>query len=710
MKKTIKIFVASSIHEFRNERNELGRFILGINNMNLKRGIYCFLELCENHDNSISARERKQDEYNEFIKDADAVFVLFFKKAGKYTVEELRLAKDYFAKNGTPKVYTYFKDFDESKLSGEIKEAYDIICSEYKHFFATFETIQTIEVDILRAMFELFPNDCSEIEENDGIIYLGNQPIMTADELDYIKNNKAIDSLKAKIAGLRSGDSKYTDGLYGDEIDAEIEKSEKLLKERYRKCFKALEARYKSISSAEEHDAELQAAFNASANGDYEKVNKILNLKEIKLSEEKKFKERELNDALFYKTDFKKLTLKINALKETDRREELEEAYSYAIEVIEKWNLYNIDSECLEIWLDFIFFLDNQNKTQKSLPLAKRLDGLCSYRPELINDYYKSYLWNTIANIYYYQNIPDKAEEFYIKAIDIREKLAESNPERFNPDLATSYNNAGIFYKDQGQAQKAEEFYIKAIDILEKLAESNPEKFNSDLAMSYNNAGSFYKDQGQAQKAEEFYIKAIDIREKLAESNPERFNSDLAISYNNAGIIYANQGQAQKAEEFYIKAIDILEKLAESNPEKFNPDLAMSYNNAGVFYKDQGQAQKAEEFYIKAIDIREKLAESNPERFNPDLAGSYNNAGNFYSDHAQPQKAEEFCIKAIDIYKKLAESNPERFNPDLARSYITYAILRNDHSLYEKAYKLALTAPDNPWCRKVINTLKDLFE
>ena len=99
--------------------------------------------------------------------------------------------------------------------------------------------------------------------------------------------------------------------------------------------------------------------------------------------------------------------------------------------------------------------------------------------------------------------------------------------------MAVSYNNAGKFYADQNVPEKAEGFYLKAIDIYEKLAADYPEKFNPDLAESYNNAGIFYKNQNAAEKAEDFYLKAINIREKLAADYPEKIIPNLAISYIN---------------------------------------------------------------------------------------------------------------------------------------------------------------------------------
>ena len=50
------------------------------------------------------------------------------------------------------------------------------------------------------------------------------------------------------------------------------------------------------------------------------------------------------------------------------------------------------------------------------------------------------------------------------------------------------------------------------------------------MAGSYNNAGIFYKDQGQPEKAEKYFLDAIEIRERLVKKNAAVYEPDLAIS------------------------------------------------------------------------------------------------------------------------------------------------------------------------------------
>ena len=68
--KYIKIFLASSIVEFKQEREEFGTFIRRLNNIYAKRNIYFELVVCEDISKEFSTR-RAQDLYNDEIKDMD---------------------------------------------------------------------------------------------------------------------------------------------------------------------------------------------------------------------------------------------------------------------------------------------------------------------------------------------------------------------------------------------------------------------------------------------------------------------------------------------------------------------------------------------------------------------------------------------------------------------------------------------------------------
>ena len=75
----------------------------------------------------------------------------------------------------------------------------------------------------------------------------------------------------------------------------------------------------------------------------------------------------------------------------------------------------------------------------------------------------------------------------YKLALAIRERLAKANPQAYEPDLASSYDNLAILYSDTQRLQESEAMYQSALAIRERLAKANLQAYEPALAISYNN-------------------------------------------------------------------------------------------------------------------------------------------------------------------------------------------------------------------------------
>ena len=100
--KQIKIFLASS-EEMDYDRMVFGNLIRRLDDMYEKRGLRIKLFEWEDYDAAFNDR-RKQDEYNDHVKDSDIFLALFHKKAGKFTIEEFDVASAQFKEKASPKV------------------------------------------------------------------------------------------------------------------------------------------------------------------------------------------------------------------------------------------------------------------------------------------------------------------------------------------------------------------------------------------------------------------------------------------------------------------------------------------------------------------------------------------------------------------------------------------------------------------------------
>lgn len=149
---TIKIFLASSIVEFKNERYELAAFTNSLNNICVRKEIYLEMNICEELSNAV-AMGRKQNEYNQFIRDSDYVFMLFGKDAGKYTIEEYDVALEQFRKIGAPKIYVYFKQSTEDKGIGEnMSDFMKRLDRELPYCYSCFSHLDTVKMDFLKIL------------------------------------------------------------------------------------------------------------------------------------------------------------------------------------------------------------------------------------------------------------------------------------------------------------------------------------------------------------------------------------------------------------------------------------------------------------------------------------------------------------------------------------------------------------------------------
>ena len=105
-----------------------------------------------------------------------------------------------------------------------------------------------------------------------------------------------------------------------------------------------------------------------------------------------------------------------------------------------------------------------------------------------------------------------KEYDLSISYIEFAEKIAEdeSIKEEARENLAVTYNNRGVAYREIKQHERAIEDYNKAIELNPKYAEA------------YNNRGNAYREIKQHEKAIEDYSNAIELNPKYADAYANR--------------------------------------------------------------------------------------------------------------------------------------------------------------------------------------------
>ena len=153
--KEVSVFLASSIDEFKYERIDLGDFIRKITDQTIEQDMYLKFSVCENMSNSVS-KSRKQEEYNQEIRKSDFFYVIFGKKAGEYTIEELDIAAQQFKETGKPAIFVYSqKPIDNMLVADKDKLILDRIRGENDGIsYREYTHIDNMKLDIINDFIE----------------------------------------------------------------------------------------------------------------------------------------------------------------------------------------------------------------------------------------------------------------------------------------------------------------------------------------------------------------------------------------------------------------------------------------------------------------------------------------------------------------------------------------------------------------------------
>ena len=556
--KTIRIFLASS-EELADDRNAFGNLVRRLDKIYEKRGIRVELFEWEDFDAAYNDR-RKQDEYNDQIKGSDMFLALFHTKAGKFTLEEFDIATEEFRKHASPKVYTYCKDLKEGEQeSPELTEFKRKLFKEMGHYWSRYNNRDSMQLHfVMQLQLVETSGRVEKLKLEEGTVKLEGMPIAKIDNLQFAAGNETYQKMSAELAELPEKIEKARQRVdkFPDDEDLRDELQQKLnrynqLKDEFEQLQKSLFETAQRIASMqlERVSDMLRRAIEAFEEGNIERANTLLD--EIAHEADRHMEQLEQQRNLVHQ-DIEAFQLQAKAVM-ADVKIPIGERIHRVADIYAK----------ADDWAE-----------RSALEKEKYIDLLEDYSSFLID--YALY---------------DKARSICLKLILQNESTYGAE----HPSTATSYNNIGFVYRNQGAYDKALEYYFKALTIREKVLGTE----HPDTATSYNNIGTVYDSQGAYDKALEYYFKALTIKEKVLGTE----HPSTATSYNNIGTVYDSQGAYDKALEYYFKALAIQEKVLGTE----NPDTATSYNNIGAVYYNQGAYDKALEYYFKALTIREKV-------------------------------------------------------------------------------------------------------
>lgn len=174
-------------------------------------------------------------------------------------------------------------------------------------------------------------------------------------------------------------------------------------------------------------------------------------------------------------------------------------------------------------------------------------------------------------------------------------RIASSQYTEVSGQMATTANELGLIYKQQGQLETAMVWYQRSMNIREQLRGKN----SVEVAEALNNMGELFRTRKDLKRAMECHKRALKIRQKQLGSN----SPETAVSMNNiAGVMYQLK-QYSQAEKLFTEVRDIYA----ANPKVTPSRVAANYNNLGGVCYQQGKYEDAALYFDRALTIYRKV-------------------------------------------------------------------------------------------------------
>ena len=203
--------------------------------------------------------------------------------------------------------------------------------------------------------------------------------------------------------------------------------------------------------------------------------------------------------------------------------------------------------------------------------------------------------YNALGNCYYGLGRPEKALEFYNKALKMREELSGCD---YHYDMAVYKNQIGIIHEDKGEYDMAVKCYKDALELLKELKCLGYE----DEALFRRNLADVYAHQEKYKEAEEEAEKAFKIRLKILGNHPDTVRSIFQL-----GVIQANLATYDKALDFFLKAWKMEKLLGAGNQSAVWRKIIKGVFDMHKFLKKKGAEKEKEEFRQDALAFCERF-------------------------------------------------------------------------------------------------------
>lgn len=609
--KYIKIFLASSIVEFKHERDEFGTFIRSLNNIYAKRDIYFELIVCEDVAKELH-NKRMQDVYNDEIKDSRYFYIIVGKELGERSLEEFDVALENFISTGVPKIMTYFYEVSRNggSYSNSVQSFMERLDKNLGHDYNLFSHFDSIKLDFLMSMHQ-DPELGANISFADGEASLDGVSVMPLTNVPVYGKNKSLNDLRAQKEELDSVFSEiaieYANNINDKSLyDKLTDVSERRahVADSLRKVESDVLALYTDIfvfkSGKRKKTWREEKAVQLVDSGDFEGALYILrdNERKKELSQAQDIINGQMDVVKGYIQEnlLRIKTLRASGLNE-ERIHEIDECYD---EIVNLAVRYNLNEDYVYDYAEFL--LSEKMDYDKAILIANKL-----YETD---NQEHVFLEARVSDIIAYAMLVGKHDlkrgiEYYERAIGYYTESANTGKWY---RLVYDYNMLSRAYCLAGKKELGLDTALKSLNIL-------TEKYNSKSSLidAYILLSGAYSDMNDSDGKNKYADLAYELAAEIYENNPNDYDTSIfAKTCSVKGEALQNEKKYQEAKEYYELRLSLSKKLYEHDPYTSMNNLRFAYSDYASISSNLYRYHDAVESYRNAVELSRKLCEINP--------------------------------------------------------------------------------------------------
>jgi tetratricopeptide (TPR) repeat protein len=249
----------------------------------------------------------------------------------------------------------------------------------------------------------------------------------------------------------------------------------------------------------------------------------------------------------------------------------------------------------------------------------------------------------------------DRAQQY----LDTRAEL--------DPTNVIWQHEAALFAHRQNQLEKAEKYYLRALEGYRTLAEEVPEVYEEDLMYILTDLGYYYLDPERFDLAETYTQEALAMARQRAQDASEQSKLDVADVLLLLHIIYLSTDRVAESETVINEAFDIVKKIAKKHSK--DPIVLDRYQSimeqVGFTYYLNGRYAESEKYYTAALDLARKLVKIEP-KYIINMPSILDHLIRLYTTNHQYAQRDQCIQEVLEIRRKQASDNPQAYEPDLA--------------------------------------------